>query len=46
MTWPACWEAFAQRLNEQDHDVRAVRLRGHGGRSGRIWHLVRDWRGR
>jgi pimeloyl-ACP methyl ester carboxylesterase len=37
---PWCWDAFAGRLTDGGHDVRAVQLRGHDGRQGRIWHLL------
>jgi pimeloyl-ACP methyl ester carboxylesterase len=40
---PWCWDDFAQRLRQQGHDVRAVRLRGHDQRPGRIWHRVRHY---
>jgi alpha-beta hydrolase superfamily lysophospholipase len=40
---PWCWEEFANRLTERGHDVRAVRLRGHDQRPGRIWHRVHDY---
>ena len=40
---PWCWDAFAGRLIDGGHDVRAVQLRGHDGRKGRIWHLLRDY---
>jgi pimeloyl-ACP methyl ester carboxylesterase len=40
---PWCWEAFADRLRGHGHAVRAVQLRGHDGRPGRIWHRVRDY---
>jgi pimeloyl-ACP methyl ester carboxylesterase len=40
---PWCWEEFADRLAERGHDVRAVRLRGHDQRPGRIWHRVHDY---
>lgn len=40
---PWCWDAFAGRLRERGHDVRAMRLRGHDGQPGRIWHRVRDY---
>jgi pimeloyl-ACP methyl ester carboxylesterase len=37
---PWCWDAFATRLTERGHQVRAVQLRGHHGPPGRIWHRV------
>jgi pimeloyl-ACP methyl ester carboxylesterase len=37
---PWCWDGFVERLTERGHHVRAVRLRGHDGRPGRIWHRV------
>jgi pimeloyl-ACP methyl ester carboxylesterase len=40
---PWCWDHFAGRLAERGHDVRAVRLRGHDGRPGRIRHRLRDY---
>jgi pimeloyl-ACP methyl ester carboxylesterase len=40
---PWCWDRFAARLAERGHDVRAVRLRGHDQRRGRIWHRVRGY---
>jgi pimeloyl-ACP methyl ester carboxylesterase len=40
---PWCWDAFAHRLSERGHEVRAVRLRGHDGRPGRIWHRIHDY---
>jgi pimeloyl-ACP methyl ester carboxylesterase len=40
---PWCWDAFAGRLIDGGHDVSAVQLRGHDGRPGRIWHLLRDY---
>jgi alpha-beta hydrolase superfamily lysophospholipase len=41
--WPWCWDAFADRLRGRGHDVRAMRLRGHDGQRGRIWHRLRDY---
>jgi alpha-beta hydrolase superfamily lysophospholipase len=38
-----CWDHFAQRLTARGHQVRALRLRGHDQRPGRIWHRVRDY---
>jgi pimeloyl-ACP methyl ester carboxylesterase len=40
---PWCWDGFAGRLTERGHEVRAVQLRGHDQRRGRIWHRVRDY---
>jgi pimeloyl-ACP methyl ester carboxylesterase len=40
---PWCWDDFARRLTDHGHDVRAVRLRGHDGAPGRIWHRMRDY---
>ena len=40
---PWCWDGFAQRLAGHGHQVHAVRLRGHDGSPGRIWHRVRDY---
>jgi pimeloyl-ACP methyl ester carboxylesterase len=40
---PWCWDGFAARLAEHGHDVRAVRLRGHDERPGRLWHRVRGY---
>jgi hypothetical protein len=40
---PWCWDAFANRLREHGHDARAVRLRGHDGQPGRLWHRLRDY---
>jgi alpha-beta hydrolase superfamily lysophospholipase len=40
---PWCWDDFAQRFRQQGHDIRAVRLRGHDQRPGRIWHRVRHY---
>jgi pimeloyl-ACP methyl ester carboxylesterase len=40
---PWCWDEFAAHLAGRGHDVRAVRLRGHDQRPGRIWHRVRDY---
>jgi pimeloyl-ACP methyl ester carboxylesterase len=40
---PWCWDAFANRLAERGHDVGAVRLRGHDGRPGRIWHRIHHY---
>jgi pimeloyl-ACP methyl ester carboxylesterase len=37
------WSDFGERLSERGHDVRAVQLRGHDGRPGRIWHRVRGY---
>jgi pimeloyl-ACP methyl ester carboxylesterase len=45
---PWCWDAFAGRLSDHGHDVRAVQLRGHDQRPGRLWyrlgHYVEDVR--
>jgi alpha-beta hydrolase superfamily lysophospholipase len=40
---PWCWDDFAHHLTERGHDVRAVRLRGHDGRPGRIWHRIHHY---
>jgi pimeloyl-ACP methyl ester carboxylesterase len=40
---PWCWNEFANRLSKHGHEVRAVRLRGHEGRPGRIWHRMQDY---
>jgi alpha-beta hydrolase superfamily lysophospholipase len=40
---PWCWNDFANRLRSSGHDVQAVRLRGHDGRSGRLWCRLRDY---
>jgi alpha-beta hydrolase superfamily lysophospholipase len=40
---PWCWDDFARRLGERGHEVRAVQLRGHDRRPGRIWHRVHDY---
>jgi alpha-beta hydrolase superfamily lysophospholipase len=40
---PWCWDEFAGRLIDGGHEVIAVQLRGHDGRQGRIWHLLRDY---
>jgi pimeloyl-ACP methyl ester carboxylesterase len=40
---PWCCDAFAARLRGRGHDVRAMRLRGHDSRPGRIWHRMRDY---
>jgi pimeloyl-ACP methyl ester carboxylesterase len=40
---PWCWDGFAAHLAERGHDVRAVQLRGHDQRPGRIWHRVRGY---
>jgi len=37
---PWCWDGFRARLGDHGHDVRAVELRGHDGRRGRLWHRV------
>ncbi len=43
---PWCWDEFARRLTDRGHDVRAVQLRDHDQRPGRIWprvhHYVED----
>jgi len=40
---PWCWEDFADRLTGRGHEVRAVQLRGHDRRPGRIWHRVHHY---
>jgi pimeloyl-ACP methyl ester carboxylesterase len=40
---PCFWDDFAHHLTEGGHDVRAVRLRGHDGRPGRIWHRIHHY---
>ena len=40
---PWCWDDFAARLIQRGHDARAVQLRGHDQRPGRIWHRVRHY---
>ena len=40
---PWCWERFRARLTDHGHDARAVRLRGHEGGSGRIWHRIHHY---
>jgi pimeloyl-ACP methyl ester carboxylesterase len=40
---PWCWDEFAGRLIDGGHDVSAVQLRGHDGRPGRIWSLLRHY---
>jgi alpha-beta hydrolase superfamily lysophospholipase len=40
---PWCWNAFAERLRGRGHEVQAMRLRGHGGQPGRIWHRIHDY---
>jgi pimeloyl-ACP methyl ester carboxylesterase len=40
---PWCWDAFADRLTERGHEVRAVQLRGHDGRPGRLWHRIHHY---
>src|SRR6266540_639908 len=34
---------FAHRLTERGHHVRAMQLRGHDRRPGRLWYGVRDY---
>jgi pimeloyl-ACP methyl ester carboxylesterase len=40
---PWCWDAFAQRLTARGHQVRALQLRGHDQRPGRLWHRLSDY---
>ena len=40
---PWCWLQLAQRLSELGHDVHAVQLRGHDGRTRRIWHRIHHY---
>ncbi|WP_154794973.1 alpha/beta hydrolase [Occultella kanbiaonis] len=40
---PWCWEDMAERLGDLGNDVRTVELRGHDGRTGRIWHRIDDY---
>jgi pimeloyl-ACP methyl ester carboxylesterase len=41
---PWCWSAFAKRLTEYGHDVRAAQLRDHDRPPpGRIWHHVHHY---
>jgi pimeloyl-ACP methyl ester carboxylesterase len=40
---PWCWDAFAQRLTARGHQVRALQLRGHDRRPGRLWHRLSDY---
>ncbi|CAM3765578.1 alpha/beta hydrolase [Occultella aeris] len=40
---PWCWEDLAERLGDLGNDVRTVELRGHDGRTGRIWHRIHDY---
>jgi pimeloyl-ACP methyl ester carboxylesterase len=40
---PWCWDEFSQALVQRGHEVRAVQLRGHDQRSGRIWYRLRDY---
>lgn len=40
---PWCWDAFADRLADHGHDVRAVQLRGHDQRTGRLWYRLRHY---
>jgi len=40
---PWCWDNFAAHLTGRGHDVRAVRLRGHDQRPGRLWHRFRSY---
>jgi pimeloyl-ACP methyl ester carboxylesterase len=37
---PWCWDGVAERLTGHGHRVGTVRLRGHDGPAGRIWHRV------
>jgi pimeloyl-ACP methyl ester carboxylesterase len=40
---PWCWDGLAERLRGNGHQVQAVRLRGHDGSPGRIWHRVHHY---
>jgi pimeloyl-ACP methyl ester carboxylesterase len=40
---PWCWDTFADRLSERGHEVKAVQLRGHDGRPGRLWHRIHEY---
>jgi pimeloyl-ACP methyl ester carboxylesterase len=40
---PWCWDTFADRLSERGHEVKAVQLRGHDGRPGRLWHRIHHY---
>ena len=41
---PWCWDAFAARLRDAGHDVRAVSLRGHPPTgTARLRHRIRDY---
>jgi len=40
---PWCWDGFADRLTGRGHEVRAVQLRGHDQRPGRLWHRVHHY---
>lgn len=35
-----CWDGFRERLAARGREVRAVELRGHDGRPGRLWHRI------
>jgi alpha-beta hydrolase superfamily lysophospholipase len=40
---PWCWDNFVKHLSQRGHNVQAVRLRGHDGPAGRIWHRVHHY---
>jgi pimeloyl-ACP methyl ester carboxylesterase len=40
---PWCWDGFVERLRRRGHQVLAVRLCGHDGPAGRIWHRVHHY---
>jgi pimeloyl-ACP methyl ester carboxylesterase len=40
---PWCWNDFAHRLSAGGHEVHTVRLRGHDGRTGRLWYRLLDY---
>ena len=40
---PWCWDDFGDHLRAGGHEVRAVRLRGHDGSPGRIWHRMHHY---
>lgn len=40
---PWCWRELAEYLGERGHEVRAVELRGHDQRHGRLRYRLRDY---
>ena len=40
---PWCWDDFGERLTVHGHEVRAVQLRGHDQRAGRIWYRAHHY---